>query len=319
MKRAVALLTGFFLTGALFAFTACDENGTGSDNDSSLQPEKENRLLALDKIDLTKAFGDTTAEDWSFALGFLADMQAKVAFSAEDAVGNVQSSYSVSADAALEYALGLSADKTAAGGVGIFGSGTAGLSVEGDLNGKALAWDFSAAISSDAGKLYATTESERYEYELSELVERVTQQADAAVLEQLYEAVDAIPTAIKNGFGLRFGVEKLLEIGFVAEVDTSEGTHLTVRATKGLFTTLINELLEAAIPSILYMPKMDVEYRSTVFELELDFDEEGKFEKFALNSDVDIGAALRIPYAAVYRGGVELYGGFEISAIHSAE
>ena len=320
MKRVCAFLTGLFLTGSLFAFAACSYGGSYSSGKRPAYPsfsvptERVDPLAALDGINIKQAFGDTTAEDWSFTLGALTDMGINMFVSSEDSLGTPMKNYAFGVDAELELLLGLRKDKTATGGVGMFGSGAVGLAVAGDINGETFENDFRATVSTDEGIFFAESEGGKLEYDLPYLASKLE---NSIVTGWLYEVVETLPESVKNGFGLRFGVEKLVEFGFVAEVDTTAGTKITVRATKAFFTGLINDLLETVAPFETFLPRIDFEYRSTVFELKLDFDEEDRFERFALYSDVNISASMNVPLVATYRGGIGVSGGFEISAVRS--
>lgn len=316
MKKVFAWSTALLFAGALFALSACDGLGDANTNGSgSNETEVVDPLSVLDEIDITKAFGDYTADDWAFAFTATNDTTVKVSASSEDVFGNTKKSYSLSSGAKIGFTLGLSTDKTSARGVGLFGEGAAELAIAAEANGKVFERNFSAAIGAEGGILYAVTESASFEYDLFSLAERAENAAEDTGLGRLYKAVEAVPEALANGFGLRFGVEKLIDLGFVVEVDSSDGTKITVRASEALFTDLLNDMLATLVEEMEYLPRMDLSYRSTVFELELDFDSEDRFERFALRSDVSVGASLKVPLVATYCGGIEVGGGFEIAAI----
>ena len=316
MKKVCACLAASLFAGALFAFAGCDGlNSADTNSSGSDRTEIVNPLSALDKIDITRAFGDFTADDWTVALGSSTDMTVKLSASSKDLLGNTVKSCSLSAGAKIGFSLGLCADETQERGVGLFGTGEAELNLAAEGNGKVYEQDFRAAVGVEGGLLHAVTESTNFEYDLYSLAERAESAAKSFGMGRLYQAVEAVPAVLANGFGLRFGVEKLIDLGFVVEIDTAEGTKITVRASEALFTDLLNDLIETVAPSVTFLPRIDLAYRSTVLALELDFDEENRFEKFALRSDVSVSASLQVPLVSTYCAGIELAGGFEITAI----
>lgn len=306
------------------------ENGTPEKEEGKvpdIKPaESESKLLpisALDEVNVAAAFG-ADGDEWEFSLSALGDLSADYNLSYYSKITDDKKSETLmSADLYVKDTLGIKSDADSVLGFDLFGDGAIGLNFgyTGPLSGgKPASKNFEAGITHDADWFYVKSGDNAGEkYSKSEVETEIRKAMQLKMISGFAEAVYAIPESLQNGFGLRLGVEKLIDLGFKVEITDESGLCVRISANKGFFTDLINDVLYGFLPEswLDYIPRFDVRYTSRVFDLTLAFDESGLFREFSLSSDVKVD----LEYDGIFfysRGALTLGGSASVTSAPSA-
>lgn len=126
MKKKLTALASVLLAGSLTALAAC---GKGSDFavDGKFENEAtpQETTAAISAIDYSKAFGDVSADDWSFGLSVSSSFEASAEIKAAEAEGSFEYSET------LEYGVKLSKNAQSPAGFSLAGHGNASMAVKG--------------------------------------------------------------------------------------------------------------------------------------------------------------------------------------------
>lgn len=297
------------------------ENGSqNEDNETQDKGTCSARLAVLDAIDVPAAFGVSDAEEWSFALNASGDLAASYGFV-------LTSELSDSEKLNLEYGAGIGLEdligvrsKDNAQGAELFGGGEVSLSLYyrgpyGDSDPASKT--FAAGFRHDGDFVaYAGEDGKELKTSLSELKEKIGEAAMTETFERMENAFAVIPEELEKGVSLRFAVEKLIDMGFAAEIDDTDGITLSLRANAGFYTGLINDMFEEFIPAewLDYIPRVDLGYEKTFFDIELSFDANGRFREYSMSSDVALTASLRVRNVFCAASGLNIGGGLAFTA-----
>ncbi len=334
MKKTILSL-GLSLVFGLFAFAGCaaadpeaggsasspsgSEPSQGSTQETPSQGPQENPsqggsqaskpqetpeepatapLALLDTVNVPAAFGDRTAEGWSFAMKADGDLSATYGFSLTSEIGGDEKvNVEYGAGIGLEDLFGLRSDENAASGLGLFGGGNANFSLQyrgPDKDSETVQKDFNVGFRHDGDLIWYTGKGEEEsKISLSELKERTE---TAMMFDRMESAFGVIPEELQKGGTLRFAVEKLIDLGFTVAIDDTDGISVTLKANAGFYTDLFNDMLEKFLPAkwLNYLPRADLRYEKSVFDIKLAFDEDGIFKEYSMTSDVSLTASLEV-------------------------
>lgn len=249
----------------------------------------------LDDIDVAAAFGDDGTDDWSFAISTRGEMGAEFSLSfISNVTDNEKFHTELSAEAYLTDAIGLKSNPENAVGFDVAGEGAVGVNLGylGPLSdGERVVKNFEAGLTHDADWLYFKSgDGSEESYALDGIVKTAASELKSEMFSDIVTAAMTVPENLKNGFGLRFAVEKLIDLGFKAEISEEDGVSVRLSATKGYFTDLLNDALYGLLPVdwLDYIPRLDLRYTSDVFDIFLAFDADGVFKEFSVYNDVNI-------------------------------
>ena len=327
MKKLTAACMGILLAGAMFALSACDgfaSGGTPGGAQTPPQKEQVSPLAVLDTVDIPAAFGVRAGEDWSFAFRLTSDYAVEHFGSVHTGMEDTELlSITLGADFQVDYLLGLRASEERATGFDLFGGGSVGLGLRYiglTSSAEPIEKRIEAGVYNDADWIYYSRldDGQEGKFALLELEQRAYDLVQSKALERLATAAKTIPNTLSQGLSLRVGVEKLIELGFRAEIDTSAGLKIRLVGTTALFTDLLNDTVEELLPAeyLLYLPRLDFRYRATEFDVTLAFNENGLFEEYSVYSDVDLSSELRIRGVVSFGSGVRVGGGFSAKAYY---
>lgn len=348
MKKSVCIFLGITLALCAFAFAACGPDGktttppeesrslSETENNINPNPPKDaetlpesgtepdapavSPLAALDKIEISQAFGDTTAEGWSFALRSAGSADAAGSFRWTSQVSGREKFYSeLGAGVSLDDTFGIRSGGNASG-IDLFGGGNATLALrytdpkpDFELNEKT----FTAGFKHDGGLiLYTDADGTEKQVTLGEIKEKLNVLTGNATLKRISEAVETVPENVKKGLSLRLAVEKLIDLGFTFEIDDGDGLTIKLIAKRAFFTDLLNDLLEEFLPEdwLPYIPRADFGYKSTDFEITLAFDGNGLFSEYSISGDIALELSLEVRNLFKCESGFTFESGFSISA-----
>lgn len=334
--------TWFFCVPMLFsaiAFSGCGAQNanTGKDEDEPIAivaPEEEKQssnvhnketiaaspFAALDKIDLKTAFSNDGGQK---SVGLKTNAQIDTEISARlysELSDSEKFSVTVGAGIFADDLLGVRFSDQTASNATLYGGGSIG--VTGRFRGPYSSSGVSektlkAEIYHDGEWVFLTTQSgEQTSIAASELGGYLADMAGSATLERVLDAATVLPETAAKGLDLHAGVEKLIDLGFTAQVTETDGVCLRVSAKAGLYTDLFNDAIESVLPAewLKYLPRIDVRYDSDLIELLLSFDANGTFRSYSLASDVRVEADLRIRGLFSFTSSYSLRGGFTVSA-----
>lgn len=296
----------FAFVFALCALTGCAATGpqeakSPSENDNGSEPPVVSPLAVLDTVDISKAFGDIDAEDKAFWLKAESSLAASYGFRLTSEVSDEDKiNLECGVETGLSDLFGIRLDRESALGVGLFGGGQASLL----LNYRGPAEDseptsksFAVGFRHDGDLVWYAGEGEdEKQTSLSELKAQLEGAATTETFKEMENAFSIIPEELKKGVSLRLAVEKLIDLGFTAEIDDSDGIAVSIKANQGFYTDLLNDMLEEFIPAkwLKYFPRADFGYEKTVFDIRLAFDENGIFKEYSMSNDVALTASLEV-------------------------
>lgn len=277
-------------------------------------------LALLDEVDIPVAFGDDGTEDWSFSLGAEGNFETSYTLQYISEITGKERFYTkLGADLSWEDAIGLRAEPQSALGFSLFGGGSVGVrgslvapsSTSGeraiDCNAGFVHDGFNLKLIGSADVLPQDAEEGSTDaFLLGELGKFLTERG---VFRTFMDTAEAIPEGLREG-ELRLAVEKLVSLGFRAEISSEGGLFVRLTAGHAFYTDLLNDMLEEFLPEdwLPYIPRADVRYESTDFSITLAFDEEGIFEEYTVESDCSLQVSLEIRGLFVCSGTLA-YGG----------
>lgn len=309
--------------GSADSGTLDDPNDDPNDGPNDGPTPSVSPLAALDRVNVSAAFGDREAAGWSFALKAEGDMTAAYGFSLTSEISDEEKlNLECGLGVGLQDVFGVRSDDGNDFGFGLFGGGNANLAL--NYRGPAADSDpvqksFDVGFRHDGDLVwYAGEGDEETKITLSDLQ---TQLQDAAVTEtfaRMERAFAVIPEEIKKGASLRFAVEKLIDLGFTAQIDDTDGIAVSLTANAGFYTDLLNDMLEEFLPAkwLDYLPRADFGYERTFLNIKLAFDENGIFKEYSMSSDVAVTASLEVRNLFYSESTVKVGGGFTLSAYH---
>ncbi len=339
MKKAICFLTCLVLATGIVSLSACDfESGADTsggsspgitadgDSDPAAETDKDGEteqedlpkispLAALDKIEVSKAFGD----GGSFAMRAEGNTEYSHNFKWTSEVTETERFYS---ELGLKATLGdeLGIRKTEAGGAELFGGGNAGLDIEyigPKSDSEPYNKTFETGFKHDGDFIvYAGSDGEEHSVNISELIKKSGEVLTDKTVARIAEAVETVPENLKKGMTLRFSVEKLLELGFKAEIDQTDGLAVRIVADRGFFNGLLNDMLEEFLPEkwLGYIPRADFGYETTDFDIKLAFDKNGLFKEYAFSSDCKLTLSLEVRGLFLCESAIRLGGGMSVRA-----
>ena len=345
MKK-LGISIGLALTFGLFAFAGCgpfapSKSGDPSADEGNVQggPQQEDPgedvrpgdpeetgpvvspLALLDNFDVSTAFGDSEAEGWSFALCAAGDLAASYGFHLTSEVsGNEKLNAELTAGIGLEDIIGIRSSEQNALGIDLFGGGKASLTLKAQgpkADSEPVSKSFDVGFRHDGDLIWYTGEGEEEaKTSLSELKDKIENAAMTETFKRMEDAFSTIPEEISKGLTLRLAVEKLIGLGFTVSIDDTNGIAISIVADEGFYTDLINDLIESFIPSewLQYLPRVDLRYEKTVFDIELAFDESGLFKEYSMYSDVSLTASLEVRNLFLCESSVKVGGGLSFTA-----
>lgn len=349
MKR-FCIAIGLALVFSLFAFTGCAVKNSagdgealapaGSESDSGDDSVHEERapqeeddipqeglaptvspLALLDAVNVSAAFGDRSAEGWSFALKAEGDLSTSYGFRLTSEISDEEKlNLECGLGIGLDDLFGIHSGENNTSGVGLFGGGAASLSL--NYRGPAedsepICKNFDIDFRHDGDLIwYAGKGENETQTSLSEVKEKIDVVLRTETFKGMENAFLTIPEELQKGVSLRLAVEKLIDLGFTAEIDDSDGIAVSLKANAGFYTDLLNDMLEEFIPAkwLAYLPRADFGYERTVFNIRLSFDENGIFQEYSMSSDISLTASLRVRKLFFSESTVKAGGGFSIRA-----
>ncbi len=279
-------------------------------------------LALLDTVDVSSAFGEET-DGWSFVIDASGDLNASYGLSLTSEVsGKEKLNIAFGAGLGLEDLFGLRSDLDNALGFGLYGGGSANLFLQyrgPHADSEPVRKDFSVGFRHDGDLIWYAGEGEsEREISLSGLKERAEALAMTKTFDRMKAAFAVIPEELGKGVSLRLAVEKLIALGFTAEIDDTEGVSISLKANAGFYTDLINDLLEEFLPAewLDYLPRLDFGYERTLFNIKLAFDERGIFREYSMSSDVSLTASLEVRNLFICESNIMAEGGLSFTAHH---
>lgn len=282
---------------------------------SAPQPEIKpavSPIAILDTISVPEAFGDDGTDDWSFALQTEAEAGIDLSLGWTSRIsGEERFKGTLGGDIYARDLIGIRSDENSPVGADLFGAGAIGVNLrysgplpESEVKEK----NFEASITHDADWIYADGEKISVD-SLGGGFAGI----DISSLSKINEAVTAVPQAIADGFNFKVGVERLIDLGFSAEVETENGISVTLTANHGFYTDLANDFLLGFLPEdwIEYIPRLDVRYTATDFVITLAFDENGLFKQFSVRNDINLEVELKT-FLFDIKGGIADHGSLSV-------
>ncbi len=279
-----------------------EENG-GQGESGREEPQKPavSPLALLDAVDVSAAFGDREAEGWSFGLKAEGGLNASYGFDLTSQIsGREKLNTECGIEVGIEDLFGLRSNENNAFGFNLFGGGKASLALHyrgPDRDSDPLLKNFEAGFRHDGDLIWYAGEGENEsKISLTELKEKLGAAAMTETFGRMGDAFAVIPEELSKGVSLRLAVEKLIALGFTAEIDDSDGVAVSLKANAGFYTDLLNDMLEELLPSdwLTYLPRADFGYERTVFNIRLAFGKDGLFQEYSMSSDVALTASLEV-------------------------
>lgn len=309
MKKLRFLLAPVLAFG-LIAFAGCGipagnaapqgENGTPQGEEKIPQDPPVSPLAILDTVDVSAAFGDRAEEGWSFSLQAAGEWNASYGFSLLSEISDEEKvNVEFGCGAGLSDLLGLRSAEDSVD-VDLFGGGEANFTLYyrgPKSDSESVSKNLTAGFRHDGDLIWYAEEGEpETSTSLAALKEQIQSAAGMMTFERMQTAATLIPEELEKGVSLRVAVEKLICLGFAVQIDDTDGIAITLQADKGFYTDLLNDLLEELIPAkwLKYIPRADLRYEKTVFNLRLAFDENGLFRAYSMESDVSLTTALEV-------------------------
>lgn len=318
MKKLGFLIAPILACGLFFS--ACDIFGTDQTVAQEQTEPPVSPLAVLDNVDVEKAFGDTSAADWSFALQTEGDLSAS--YSMDFAVmmnGETISTGDVALNGALSFNDILGLRSSEEDGPDLFGGGAVQLSFSAEgfsKDGEPVKGNYGIGFCHDGETvLYADNNGEEGSISLSDVQKKIENVAALKTFSRMETAFSTIPEELQNGVSLRVAVEKLIAMGFTVKIDAQNGLAITLQATEAFYTVLINDILQQAFGGFAEgLPRADISFEKTVFDIRLAFDRNGLFKEYSMESDTRLSASLNAENAASFHCSVGTSGSFAVRA-----
>ncbi len=298
-----------------------DVQGTPSPSGSETDIDKNPALLAaLETLDVSEAFGDTSSEDWSYGLHLSGGFDASYRFRWYSELSEEERYYAlIGGGLTLDDTVGVRADETSPLGFDLFGGGNINISTRytgPTSDSEPVEGSFDAGFRHDGDLIWYAGEHGEESIPLEEAAayfEGVQRGIDG----RIFEATATIPEDIRKGLSLRLAVEDLIDLGFTAELDDSAGVAIRLTATKGFYSTLLNNMLEELLPDTVleYLPRVDFRYDETAFSILLTFDENGLFREYSVESSVALSLSFELRELFLCESGYTLKGKGSVTAV----
>ncbi len=276
-----------------------EEEGRGEETCPQEEAPAISPLAVLETVDVSAAFGDREAEGWSFALKAEGDLTASYALILTGLGGRERANLECGMRLGLEDVFGLRSEADSALGLGLFGGGNASVCFRyrgPDADSEPVSKDFEVGFRHDGDLIWYAGEGESADgISLGGLKEKIESVAMAEAYERMAYAFSVIPEELNKGVSLRFAVEKLIDLGFAVEIDTSDGVSISLKAKEGFYTDLLNDFLENFMPLewVGYFPRLDLGFEKTAFDIRLVFDSAGIFREYSMSSDIALTTSLK--------------------------
>lgn len=256
-------------------------------------------LAALDAVDVSAAFGDRDAER-VFAVKAAGDLYASYGFRLTSQITDEEKAdFECGLGIGVNDLFGICFSGSDAHGLNLLGGGEASLflNYRGSAEADPVQKSFDVGFRHDGDLIWYVGENGgEAQVSLSALKEMIEGAAMTETFERMENAFMVIPEELTKGASLRFAVEKLIDLGFTAEIDDTDGVAVTLKANAGFYSGLLNDMLESFIPAtwLDYLPRADFGYERTVFDIKLVFDGDGIFKEYSMSSDVALTASLEV-------------------------
>lgn len=301
----------------------CPQEGSHAGDPSGQKPEEGpalSPLAALDAVDLSSAFGDRSAEGWSFAFKAEGGLNGSYAFRLTSEISDEEKiNLQCDAGVGLEDLFGIRSGEEDADAV-LFGGGQASLHLGyrgPDESSEPLSKDFEVGFRHDGDLVWYAGEGEsETAISLSALKAEIEEAAAMETFKRMEDALLVIPEELNKGASLRLAVEKLIDLGFTAEIDDSDGLAVSLKANAGFYTDLLNDMLETFLPAkwLSYLPRADFGYERTLFDIRLAFGADGIFKEYSMSGDVALTASLEVRDLFFSESVITAGGHFSVSA-----
>lgn len=282
--------------------SSLSNDSTSSTLASSTSSNENDSMSLLKNFDIKKAFGNTDDENFSFAMNLNGNLESSYVIDLVTLPANDEIFYSkVKAKLFVDDSLGLRKNEEATLGFDLFGKGVIGLNVGCIIpksDSEEVQSEFKIGLKHDANWFYILNDKEEpiEQMETIEFKNYLTKKLNNKLMSNMIDTASIIPESLANGLNLNLAVEKLIDLGFSLQIDTSDGLYIHLNASTDLFTDLLNEFIEEILPdSILkYIPRIDLSYEANQFDITLAFDSNGIFKEYTIFSDVDLGFSFAI-------------------------
>lgn len=347
MKKIFGILTGIIALCAAFSAAGCAaqpetaaDGGRGEISSSELPGREEalpqegemqpsipsapyiSPLAALDGVNVASAFPGAR-EDGGFALRAAGSTEYFCDFKWTSEISGKEKFYSgLGLGLSLDDVIGLRPSSDGSEGITLYGGGSAGFSLDfvgPQSDSEPYSKSFEAGFKHDGGLIvFAGENGAEEQVLLPQIKDELAKTAGSGVLEGIAQAVETIPENLKKGASFRFAVEKLIDLGFAAEIDDSDGLTVHLVAGHAFYTGLLNDLVEEIMPAewAEYIPTLDISYTSCDFEITVAFGADGLFKEYSFTSDSSLSLSLEIPRLFRCESGVQLSGGMSVSAYY---
>lgn len=311
MKKKLTALASVLLAGSLVAFTACDK---GSDFavdgkfENEATPQETN--AAISAIDYSKAFGDVSADDWSFGLSVSSSFEASAEIKAAEAEGSFEYSET------LEYGVKLSKNAQSPAGFSLAGHGNASMAVKGTA--KAAEETRNVDVSAE-GEVYNDDTAVYLSYALSNFKESNIPVPDEyasgkykIMMSEIWETVGGYLSA--GSFSESFAESgtdtatvdyiTVLYTAFTPYIDSSDGLKIKL-SLKEEFLNLA--LMKAATEANLG----EVSLSKSTLDIYLVIGADGLFRQ--LSTDVDLSLSIENLGSIALKGGIAVKADLNVS------
>lgn len=285
MKKKLTALASVLLAGSLVSLAAC---GKGSDFavdgkfENEATPQETN--AAISAIDYSKAFGDVSADDWSFGLSVSSSFEASAEIKSAEAEGSFEYSET------LEYGVKLSKNAQSPAGFSLAGHGNASMAVKGTA--KAAEETRNVDVSAE-GEVYNDDTAIYLSYALNNFKESNIPVPDEyasgkykIIMSEIWETVsgylpsDALAVASEASGTDMSEYLTILYTAFTPYIDSSDGLKIKL-SLKEEFLNLA--LMKAATQDGLGA----VSVSKSVLDIYLVIGADGLFRQFSTDADLD--------------------------------
>lgn len=319
MKKTVLAVASILLAGSLVAFAGCDKgNNVGVIKGDYKEATAAEAAEAVKNIELDKAFGDPSAEDFKFGFELMADLSFSMNYSVS---ANSQTVSQMKADGGVEanYRLVIAPE-----GEAFSATGKGDVSVNANVNQSAAGKDtsskseMSANIYQDSEYLYldahiaaeGTERDQKIKLSFDDVIDAVIGGIGGA-----FTVIDDAETELPDG-GISGGVDvemnlgtvisALAEAGFTVSLDQSSGLKIKISAGKEFILGAIEDS-DVQLP----IPVEGMDFGASEIAIYLSFDESGKFVQAGVN--VNITAAMEVSaQGSSVKADVNVKGGVEL-------
>lgn len=343
MKKTACLFLSFLLAFGLVGFAGCDAGQNASVPDKSkeepsdsieqgtspseIEQEAEKRpspLAVLEKIDMAQAFGDTAEEGWSYGLKLSGGYDSSYSLRWYSELSEAERYYVLlGGGIVVEDELGVRADAESPLGFDFFGGGNIAVSTRytgPTSDSEPVEGSYEAGFRHDGDLIWYAGESGEESMTVEEL-SAYAEDLKRGVNERILAAAATIPEDIRKGLSLRFAVEDLIDLGFTAEIDDSDGLKIRLTANKGFYTDFLNDMAEELLPGVLlsFLPRIDFRYDETVFDIVLSFGQDGLFREYSVENSVALGLSLELRGLFVCESGYTFKGTGSVTAVSAPQ